>query len=390
MVYTTIIQPPEDSIVEKWVWRTNILTADDGTEQRISLSELPKRSYSGRMTFETVAKVRRHMALMYAGYSNTFKWPAFHIQTKLKAKVAAASDTMYLNPVRSDFRAGATAIIIEGDKFETFTVDEINTDHITAVAGLANSYSTKAMVMPLMTVYTQPGASVVRKPVDSFASVNFEFYEYGFQDPFILEDDEVVLPTYKGLPVLAKRSVGIEFESALFTGAEITDYGGFPNIRDRWDNSNWGFALNFLWHRTFTPEDIYFWKTFADYCRGGTNPFYYPSTRSDFEVLTPGVGTGTSITLKGTEYSQHYYVVDSMQDIVVTKPDGTQHYAEVTGVASGSGNDVLTISPALPAGDWTDQTVGFMYLLRIEDNAITLSHFGLDTMVGMNVRTTDG
>lgn len=390
MAYDIILQDPESDVVEKWVSPSDLIVKDDGGEQRISLASLPKRSWTGTLRFDDVVSLRRYMATMFGTFSSTVKWPNFTLQVKLKSAVAAAADTMYLNPRRSDFRQGAQAIIIEDGVYELFTVDEINADHITSVAGLTNSYSKRARVAPVLTVYPSQNASVSRRAVDGSGTASFQFFEYGFLDPFILEGDEVELTLYRGLPVLNRRAIGVSFDTAIVTGNTITDYGGLPSIRDRWLNSAWGFTLNFLWHRVFNPEDLNFWKTFADYCRGSTNPFYFPSTRADLEVHTDGVGSGTAITLEGTEYSQHYYVVDSMRDIVVTKPDGTQHFCRVTNVVSGSGNDVLTINPALPAGDWSDHTVGFMYLVRIQDDAVTLSHRAVETTVTLNVRTTDG
>lgn len=390
MAYDIILQGPESELTEKWVWPSDLIVKDDGTEQRISLSSLPKRSWQGQMRFDTVVSLRRFLATMFSQYSETFKWPNFALQVKVKARIAAAADTIYLNPARSDFRAGAQALIIEGDTYELFTVDEINSDHITSVAGLANAYSPRALVMPVLTVYPSQSASVTRTAPDHGAVANFEYFEYGFLDPFILEADEATLTLYQGLPVLNKRPIGNSFEMALATGNQVIDYGGLPSIRDQWNNSVWGFPLVFLWHRVLDPEDYQFWKTFADYCRGSTNPFYFPSPRADLEVRTEGVAAGTSITLEGTEYSEHYYVVDSMRDIVVTKPDGTQHFCRVTNVVSGTGHDVLTINPALPAGDWTDQTIGFMYLVRLQDDAVTLTHQAVETTVRLNLRTTDG
>jgi hypothetical protein len=389
MSFDILLQNPETEITERWVHSSETLTADNGKEQRISLASLPKRSWSGSFFFNDQGEIRRHVATMFHKFSTSFNWPLWTEQTKLKAAVAIGANALVCNTTRSDLREGALAILLEGTKYEVVTVNAITSDGFTIVGTLANAFSERARVCPIVPVYSASNAAIIRKTSNDYAQVNFSFYEYGFQDPFLTEAATQTLEMFAGYPVLNKRAFGTDFQETLITGLEATDYGGQPSLRSRWDNSQFGRALSFLCNRTFNPDDWAWWKTFADYCRGSTNPFFMPTFRPDFEIHTAAVGGGSTIVIADTAYSTVFQGKEAFGTIAITKPDGTQHFATVTGVATALGRDTLTFSPALPAGTWTGQTLGLLLKCRIADDTVSTLHSASHSVVTINLRTVD-
>lgn len=389
MAYELLVQQPETPITEKWIWQTDVMVADDGTEQRVSLGAVPKRNWSGNFAFDREQDIRRHIATMFAKFKATFNWPLFHMAVKLKVKAAIGATTLICNPARSDFRPGMSALIIEGDVFEVVTIDEVNVDNLALLAPLAKAFSNRASICPLVVAYSSDNSSFIRRPVNHAGSASFTFFEDGFLAPFIEEAAKATLQMFGGYPVLNKRAVGTEFSQSVVTGLEITDYGAWPSLRSSWASSQFAFPLTFKSPRGFDPADWTWWQTFADYCRGSTNPFFLPTWRDDFQVFTAVAGGGNQVTLAGTEYSEHYHPSPSFRRIVITKPDGTQHFAAVTGVALVGGNDRLTFTPAIPAGDWSGQSVSLLLKCRIADDTVSTEHGGLNSLVTLNIRTVD-
>lgn len=388
-VYSILLQQPDTPLVEKWVWGSDIPVSNDGTEQRISLSSLPQRAWTGVFTFSKVEDVRRHLATMFKKFALLFDWPAWHNVVKLKQSAAAAQKIMRCNPARSDFRVGAKGLIIEGDTFETFTVNTVLSDRVTSVANLTNAYSPRALLCPVMSVYSMDNSAVARRGPDNGGSAQFAFYEYGFLDPFILEDDKVELTEFNSIPVINMRPMGVEFNQTLSTGATVSDYGGLQDIRSQWNSARWNFALAYLCQRMLHPEDWTWWRTFADYTKGSIHEFYVPSWRADMGIYTPAVAAGTTVTLDNIEYGDHYYPVASFRAIMFTDEDGAQHFANVTNRAVVSGRDVLTFAPALPAGDWPGQVISFLLKCRISDDTVSTEHQGAQSIISLNVRTVD-
>lgn len=326
---------------------------------------------------------------MFAKFKGVFDWPMFHMGVKLKVKTAIGAETLYCNPARSDFRPGARIVIIEGDNYEVAIVDEVNVDNVVVVAPLTKAWSPKATVAPLTITYSNDNVAVVRRPSNKYATSTFTFYEAAFLDPFIEDDQKVALQEFGDYPVLNRRAIGGEFPQTLISGLEITDYGGLASLRSRWAAAKWTFNLAFKSPRGFEPEDWLWWRTFADYCRGSTNPFYLPTFREDFEVVVEVAGGGNQIRVGGSEFRTTFYPIPSFRTIVITKPDGTQHFATVTAVADVGGNDRLTFAPALPAGDWTGQAISFLLKCRLADDTVTTEHSGLNSLVTLNIQTVD-
>jgi len=289
-----------------------------------------------------------------------------------------------VNTARSDFRVGQTVLLIEDDTFETAVVNTVSADHVNLTAGIAHSYTTRALLVPVIDGYVS-AHSWHRNANNDTGRATATVIEYSFLDPFIEVADTVALTTFNSLPVLDKRQMGEDFEGKIQDGSEVTEYGGVPSIRSRWTNSKFVFPISFNWDRILDPADYYWWKSFGDYCRGGTNPFYVPMWRDDLRIHTAAAVAGTTVTLEGTEYSDHYY--DTFKHIFFHADSGAIHYATVTGKALSGGNDVLTFTPALPSGDWTGQELGFLLSCAINDDTIALEHYGPSSIVTLNVRT---
>lgn len=387
--YTYLVQQPESPINETWFWASDVIVADDGGEQRISLSPVPARSWGGVFAFDEESDVRRHIATMFAQYKGAFYWPAWHWHVKLKAKAAAGAETIYCNTARTDFRSGAQAFIREGNTFELVTIDAINADNVTLVDPTVNAYSARAIICPVYLVYANEGAGFLRRPVNSAASASFTFQEFGSVYPFVL--DPVELDTFDDLPILARRGIGFEFNHTLLTGLEETRYlTGQPDLRSRWANAQFTSSFTFLVQRTFDPGDWAWWRSFADYCRGSVNPFLMPTWRADLVPFADAAAAATTVDLVDTEYGDHYWPVESFRRIMFQTPEGATHYANVTARAVVSGKDRLTFSPALPAGDWTGQIISLLLQYRISDDTVAIEHQGGQSLVTLNLRTTDG
>lgn len=388
MAYQTIIQTPEEPIIEQWEWTTDVMRSYDGTEDFVPLNRYPKRTFSGVMEFDSKESIRRHAALMQGRFGRTFKLPLFQYKTKLKAAVSAGVDTIAVNALRSDFRVARLALIIEGDTFEEVTVESFDADSVTFTTNLVNSYSARATVCPVVEAFSASGATISRRNPDDSASVSFTLMEKAPWEPFVSSLNEAELTTFDGFTVFETRAIGREFEQKIDTGLNVIEYIGLPDVFSPWEQSQWVFPLSFLCNRVWDLDAWYQWIAFADHIQGAATTFLLPTFRSDLEVVTPVAGSGTQVTVEGDEYSQHYWGLDTFARIVIDS-DAGRHYAKVTGIVAVGGNDRLTFTPAVPAGaGWTDnQRVEFLLKVRSADDKLTCTHYGLQTNVSMSVRT---
>lgn len=388
MTYGVAIQIPETPITEEWSWITDLSTSYDGTEDRIPLLRYPRRTFTGNYRFDDRADLRRHLAMMTKRFGSEFSFPLFQYMTKLKQRVAAGTDTATVNAKRSDFREGGMALIIEGSTFELLEVLALTETTVQFTTNLVNSYSARAIVCPVVTVFTNTNASVTRANPDHSATSSFTFIERLPTLPFVSPLNEASLTMFGGLPVLPYVPLGVGFEQAVATGLQAVEYTGVVDLVSPWNYAQWGQNATFKASRIGNVDDWEWWQLFADTIQGSANPFYFPTNRADLEVVTPVAGGGNQVTVKGDEYSQHYWGHPAFNRVFVDS-DAGRHYATVTGIVAVAGNDKLTLSPALPAGTgWTsNQKVGFLLKVRNDNDKITCNHHGLFTEVTMALRT---
>lgn len=389
MQYQTAIQVPESPIAEEWQWITDIGTAYDGTEDRIPLLRYPRRMFNGTYRFDDKADLRRHLAMMTKRFKTEFKFPLFQYQAKLKASAESGDTVVYVNAKRGDFKIDDRAFIVEGDHWQELTISGMTEDHIEFDdTPLFYDFSPRAIVCPLSIVYANTNASVTRLNPDDAATSSFSFFERVPTLPFVNALNEAVVETFDGMPLLSYKAMGTSFEQSIATGLQTVDYTGLPDLVSPWDLAQWGYPVTFKADRMGSVNDLEWWQVFAEAVQGSANPFLFPTNRSDLQIAASAVPGGNQIRTEGDEYSQHYWGHDAFARIVIDT-DAGRHYAKVTAVDQVSGNDRLTFTPALPAGaGWANnQRVGFLLKVRIDNDKIGLTHFGLWTEVTIALRT---
>lgn len=388
MTYEVVVQTPETPIGEEWKWETDLIVSYNGTEDPIPLLRYPKRIFKGDLRFDDLNDLRRHIAMMQKRFEVEFKFPLFQYQAKLKAAVTAGADSVTVNARRGNFKVGEAAIIIEDGEYEEVEIEALTDTTVTFVDPLANSYSTKAFVCPLSTVFANTNASVVRNNPDDIAKASFTYIERLPVEPFIGDLNEAELTTFDSLPVLDQLSIGTDFQSSVSTGLQAVEFLGGYDVVSPWDYMQWGFPVRFRFDNFPNVDGFEWWQLFAETIQGSQNPFLFPTNRADMEIVTPAALGGTGITVLGDEYSQHYWEHGGFSRIFIDS-DAGRHYAKITGISSIAGNDRLTFTPALPGGaGWNvNQSIGFLLKCRNEDDRISLDHFGLYTEVTLAIRT---
>jgi hypothetical protein len=388
MTYGVAIQVPEAPITEEWSWLTDITRSHNGSEDSLPLLRYPRRTFSGNYRFDDKADLRRHIAMMTKRFRTEFSFPLFQYQCKLKAAVAIAATGVTINAKRGDFRVGGAAIIIEGGVYEEVEIAAVDETSLEFVDPLANAYTARAIVCPVVTVYTNTNASITRANPDHSATSSFNFIQRLPTLPFVSPLNEATVLTFDGLPLLPFVPQGSGFMGAVATGLQAVEYTGVVDLVSPWTFEQWGWTLAFKANHIGNVDDWEYWQAFADVIQGSANPFLFPTNREDFEVVTPATLGGVGITVKGDEYSQHYWGHGGFSRIFIDT-DAGRHFAKVTGISAIGGNDRLTFTPALPGGaGWAlNQKVGFLLKVRNDNDKITCNHYGLWTEIGLSIRT---
>lgn len=388
MTYGIVLQQPDTPIVERWTWETDIQESFNGTEDRIPLLRFPKRMFGGSFTFDNKEDFDRHLAMMTRRYRGEFIFPLFQYQSKLKSSVNIGATSLPVTTRRLNLVTGEAALIIEGSKTEAVTVNSISATALGLTAPLANSFTRRAIVCPIATVYPNGNATVTRMTVDAVGNSSFEFAERVSRGVLISANNEAELTTFDSLPVLPYLTTGSQFDSTVQTGLRPINYLAETDLLSPWTLSQWNYPATFMWTDFDSVDMMDWWEVFADEIQGSYKPFLFPTNRQDLTVVTPSIPLGSNITVLGTGYSQHYFAHEAFKRIAISTAAGV-HYAKVSGVTVIGGNDRLTFAPQLPNGaQWgQDQKVSFLLKVRMADDRLTFTHHGLHTEVSLPMRT---
>lgn len=386
--YDIVTQMPDAPIKEEWNWMTDTQVSYNGTEDRIPLNVSPKRTFSGNFSFDTINDVRRFLATMQVSYGRTFRIPLYQYQVKAKAAIEVGDEYILCNPARGDFREGREVLVREDDAWEILVVKDVQSDRLLFQTTTIRAYSARALVTPLTKGFTATGAQASRVNPDHSGTAGFTFREELPWAPFVPPENVEALTTFDSMFVLDRRAVGSQFETSFDSGIIITDeYIGRPDIMNPWTQGQWAFPLRWQCNRLFDIEDWNWWVRFANAIEGSNLPFLLPSFREDLPIFTKAIGGQNVITFTGHEFRDHYYGLDTFARLVIESGAGRQ-FVKVTGITNVGGNDRVTFTPALAAGDWSDdQKVGFLLKVRNADDKVTVDHYGLHSDVSMSVRT---
>lgn len=381
---------PEDGIGETWQWLTDAMVSSNATEQRVCNATLPKRIFQMNYQFDDADELRRHVAGMLIGAKGAMQAPLYQYQTRLKAVAAIGATTVSILPGRTELRPAGAALIFDRLGSQLVTVDSLTGASATFLEPLARAYGLDASVCPVATVYAGNNSAIAYGRLDHDGKASLTLRETTFLAPFVNPYNTAVVTTFNGLPVLTARPVGMDYPDAFDTGIQPTDEGGVVSIRSPWTHAQIQLQRSFTCQRKFNPADWDLWRVFADTVRGSWKPFYMPTYRQDFGIVTPPAPGGATVTFLGRSYADDWFPYAPFKALAIFSNGGV-HYASVTGVAIVGGNTVATFAPALPGGAayGVNQRVSLLQKVRIANDLIVCDHASLITKVSLTMRTVD-
>jgi hypothetical protein len=382
-----LAQVPEQPIKEDWQWLSNAMVSDNGKEQRVCNSSLPKPSYSLSLQFDAAADLRAHVAGMFTGAKGKFQVPLYQYGTRLKAVAAIGATVLSINTRRTELRIGSDCLIFDRSGYEQHTVQDFDAVSVTLVGGLVRAFDKTASICPVRTVYAANNAAIKYGRMDYDASATLNVFDAGFVDPFVNPYNDVAIATLNGVPILERTPTGGEFADTFDTGIKTTDEGGIPQIRSPWSHSQIVMQRSFVCDRFFSPLEWDYWRKFADTVKGSWKPFYMPTYRGDFGLTVPPVAGGSTLTFTGAMYHDDFFPYAPFKQVAIFHSGGV-HYAAVTACALAGGNSGVTFAPALPAGVTVDR-VSMLLKLRIADDKVSCEHYSLYSLVNLALRTVD-
>ena len=279
---TAPIVVPVDAWRLLWRWRTDVLIAADGTEQRASTSALPRTFMAATANLTDAQRLALHAAIVGAPDA-TVPVAQPHEGTPTTAAVTGAAAVV--DDTYCDWIAAGRRVLVVGAGGVSFTttISSFTGGSLTLGAGPSSGTypAGVTMVYPCEEVYLDDGQEVTRAPV------NLSRWRLAGRQQTaaaLTGTGGAAVTTYESLPVLVDRPLAGTSDGETYrTGIEFADAGGAPSASTIWTYGRR--QRSGSWMIT-TPAQRQTWKVWLSTVRGRWKPFLAPTWRPDFTLYT--------------------------------------------------------------------------------------------------------
>lgn len=363
-----------EGVLERLIWKTLVMQADNRNEQRQGLRRSPRREFDVTLTLFDRERAF-HDLWLHRMLDKEIMFPVWHDATATTTLAERGDTEILFNARDLDFQDGGLAILFGADAFnnETIQLDAVGFDGATLAAPMLQRWPRGTKIAPLVRGFlSEEGANATRSTPRSWE----------FQTRLMTNqaNDYSTGPDsadqYLGLPVMMQAPDGAE-DTAYDFSWEVEELDNDTGLFDRLSVQGGAAAGQRITHLVQGREAKKALRQFLYRREGRLNPLWLPTFNRDL-VLAKNAGLGQGYI--ETEQSGYRYtggVTDGRNHIAIRTPDGTS-YHEITGAQpAGSGRrEKLLISPALPRALTPGgvRMISFMDTARLDADQIELNH----------------
>lgn len=323
------------NLTETLEWQTDVLTGDNGTEQRISLRLSPRQTY--KITSRVPNSYRATMDnLLYGWRHRIWGFPVWTESTKLTDVIAVGDTTISMDTSYADYSIGGRVLIYKDmDTMFVGTIADIGDTYLEIEEDITKSFTTSDKAMPLK-------SSIIKQDPEQ--------YSHGGKKPeisatFLLTDLTTV---EESTPASTYDDIDVETERPLLSGGDVDDtwerdmtvYDFGPGVRR--ELSTWDYTRKARSYTRIlkTRADIWATRQWLMRRRGKAVPFYQPTYQEDLVLTDLDGDIGDLIICTG---NYHPTMGSDRINLAFFMTDGSVLLREITG-AEASTNGTMTLS----------------------------------------------
>lgn len=366
---------PEQPIREILEFKTDVLRAVDGSEQRINVRKNPRQKMELYLRMEDGASLRRLVSLLKGWHERVFGVPVWWEARALGADAATSDLTITVDTSYGDFRVDGLAILwTDEDTYDALEIDSFDANSITFTSALTQDFvANETLVMPLRVANTE-------------STIDRDIYPVNLQDfrlVFHVIDNDVDLAdtaafdTHNGKVMvdepnlMTSSTTPAGFERQI----EIIDNGiGVPQQFSTWLASASQRQKGFL---GYSRQRIWEVRQLMHALRGSQTSFYLPTHTPDMVVVQNLASGSFLMDIEHQGYTKYVNGQEPYASLWIELVDGTVLTRQVTTAEElSSTTERLTVDVAWPSTITVAEInrVCFLELVRISDDRVLFRH----------------
>lgn len=367
---------PESEVIESWEWKTDIISAASGDEQRISVRDVPRQEFTYRFVKEDY-DLAYFINQLWGWHENTWGVPVWHDYTTLNGDIAAGVTSIpVFDTTKRDFRTGSNELALiwtDKDNFEAVEVTGFTDTSITTTQATLAAHSDGAIVMPLRLAKLPRGwqasnyKTAARELTTRWQILNNIDFE-ATESPHPIFDGGV----YRNLPVWdinsdylvvsGSYSEGEDKDLRIF-GDELGKFSAMTN-RDFPQNRVGGVSM-----QAFGRDEFWRLRMFLHYLRGRQKSIWVSTGREDFRIESTQTTGSAVINVEIVNYTNLIYNAPdgatTRRDIEIVYVDGSKDYRRITVAALSAGlREALTLDSGITQDASIENVERISYLVK--------------------------
>lgn len=358
---------------EIFSWRTDVIEADDLTEQRRKLRDIPACEYECEVLLSN-EQVGAFQSLFHGAGSGQFGFPIWPDAQRLGVATTAGTTFIPVVTTNYSYSTGNYAALWsdwqQRELIGPLTGVATSGLSVASSAAPAAAYTTAAYVMPVYIGKTPDGAvrsdiktgiskAALRFRVDDARAITASTYGTAYQGIGVLE----TIPT-----------AVTPLENSISWPIEVLDNGiGAVSHEARAD-----FAPNTRMFRWIISgrANIAAFRQWLHAVEGRYGTFYAPSFNKDIRLIGTATSGATVLTISNIKYTDYVDAGTYMRDVAFVRTDGTMLIRRITSAStSNATQETITIDSALGA-TYTDASfrcISFLQKHRLDTDRIEIN-----------------
>lgn len=368
---------PRTGVTETLQWRTDIIEAYDGTEQRIRVRTTPRQIIQQAVNSKDVSDMQMR-ALLFDWEARVWGVPIWWEMRPLTAQATQGSSVVNVVTADMDIRIGGLVMLHASNaEWEAIQVEDFDAASITTESSLTRTYAAGTALMPVragyMTTMTERERIQVGRDTGlTETTVEFttlENVDWSNTSGAETYDGRIVLSDCNVVP----SSVTETFERAVVV---IDNESGRPLQTSRVDRSRIHFTHQF---NAPTMAELWRIRRLLHSLHGSQKSFWVPSARADLHLTDP-IGPGTTdFNITKIGYTDFIRSRRPLADVRIVLKNGTtinRRIASSSVHVDGVRETLVTTTPisgtAIPVNDV--QRIELMMLMRISDDKAVFTY----------------
>ena len=380
-VFLPIVPNWRNGVRDTYEFKTDVFASRDGSEQRRSLRENPRR------TIEAALLLDGERLRAFSDAINTAKDGKVEVsdfsadRATVLETVADGATVLKVDHIPQWLSGGVVCCLVTGRKSRKVQIDFVSETNVVLTAGVSGSVGSGAHLLPFvaasignsatLSLHTlqvatsslkfdvTPG-SVVRVADDlPFDSSSAGDSVQSFGPAAMLFGRYVLLrkPNFLNQP---QMQFSLKFETVDYERGIVKTFTPVPIVSRTLTAT----------HLAASRADAMALLDIFMRCRGRAGEIYVPTWGSDFPTVVSAAGDG--IVVSGTDFYDTYHGDKAHAAVLIRAKDGTLHPFEITGMAASSGNTTVQMhaSHGLAANDI--DVISWMFVSRFAQDAFTI------------------